>query len=149
MPRGLEPTPECFLDETVERPHVLEREHASMGQGIHPLQVADSFGQKPSDDLAPLDFGTGLHLAMQFRGYGQRDIGHGLDYVRAHSQTFGEMEAGASGAPPAPASARRKPFTARRESGAFWTRTKVSHTRNARPGPWAIRPPGSHGPPPS
>src|SRR5436309_2649623 len=94
MPRGLEPTPECFLDETVERPHVLEREHASMGQGIHPLQVADSFGQKPSDDLVPLDFGTGLHLAMQFRGYGQRDIGHGLDYVRAHSQTFGEMEAG-------------------------------------------------------
>ena len=70
-----------------------------MGQGIHPLQVADSFGQKPSDDLAPLDFGTGLHLAMQFRGDGQRDIGHGLDYVRAHSQTFGEMEAGGLGRP--------------------------------------------------
>src|SRR5437867_4544339 len=117
-----------------------------MGQGIHPLQVADSFGQKPSDDLAPLDFGTGLHLAMQFRGDGQSDIGHGLDYVRAHNQTLGE---GASRASPAPGSAWRKPFTARRDSGAFWTRTKVSHTRNARPGLWAIRPHGSRGPLPS
>src|SRR5438094_7531537 len=99
-----------------------------MGQGIHPLQVADSFGQKPSDDLAPLDFGTGLHLAMQFRGAGQRDIGHGLDYVRAHNQTLAE---GASRASPAPASARRKPITAGRASGASWTRTKATPTRNA------------------
>src|SRR2546427_1056149 len=99
--RGLEPTPESFLDETVERPDVLERKHAPTGQGIHPLQVADSFGQKPSDDLAPLDFGTGLHLAMQLRGDGQRDIGHRLDYVRAHNQTFGGMdESGGREAPP-------------------------------------------------
>src|SRR3989475_12426908 len=97
--RGLEPTPESFLDEAVERPHVLERKHAPMGQGIHPLQVADSFGQKPSDDLAPLDFGTGFHLAMQFGGDGQRNIGHGLDYVRAHNQTFGVMDAGGLGGP--------------------------------------------------
>src|SRR2546422_208381 len=97
--RGLEPTPESFFDEAVERPHVLECEHAPMGQGIHPLQVPDSVGQKPSDDLAPLDFGTGLHLAMQFRGDGQRDIGHGLDYVRAHNQTFGVMDAGGLGGP--------------------------------------------------
>src|SRR3989475_461333 len=99
--RGLEPTPESFLDETVERPDVLERKHAPTGQGIHPLQVADSFGQKPSDDLAPLDFGTGLHLAMQLRGDGHRDIGHRLDYVRAHNQTFGGMdELGGREAPP-------------------------------------------------
>ena len=42
--RGLEATQESLLDETVEGPHVLEREHASMGQRIHPLQVANPFG---------------------------------------------------------------------------------------------------------
>src|SRR3989475_836567 len=134
--RGLEPTPESFLDETVERPHVLEREHASMGQGIHPLQVADSFGQKPSDDLAPLDFGTGLHLAMQFRGDGQSDIGHGLDYVRAHNQTLGE---GASRASPAPGSGLRAAKTLYRTS-------RVRSLLNEDEGlPYEERPPRSLG----
>ena len=64
-------------------------EGAVLRDRLHPLQVLKVFREDPPDDLAPLDLGMGLHLAMQFRRHGEGNVGHRLDYVRTHNQTFG------------------------------------------------------------
>ena len=79
---------------------------------------------------------------MQFRGDGQGDIGHGLDYVRAHNQTFGGTGAGATGG-----TGERDRLTA--ETLYYTSRvrnlldgTQVWKTADDSIGGWAIRPLG-------
>ena len=79
---------------------------------------------------------------MQFRGDGQGDIGHGLDYVRAHNQTFGGTGAGATGG-----TGKRDRLTA--ETLYYTSRvrslrdgTQVWKTADDSIGGWAIRPLG-------
>ena len=67
---GLVATAEALLDEVVQGVDIPDPQSAPSGEGVHALEVSDSFGDDSTDDLAPLDLRMGFHLPMQLRGDG-------------------------------------------------------------------------------